>query len=90
MILCLRILALLSIAVCTQAADKFDIRSQGAKGNGESSDTAAIQAVIDACAQAGGGQVLFPPGRTAGGPRRSAARFDPSSNPRPCSSRTAL
>ncbi len=36
----------------------FDIRSFGAVGNGKTFDTEAIQAAIDACSAAGGGQVL--------------------------------
>lgn len=40
----------------------FSIRAFGAAGNGQAKDTAAIQAAIDACARAGGGRVLCPPG----------------------------
>ncbi len=41
---------------------KFDIRSYNAVGDGTTNDTAAIRAALDACAQAGGGTVFFPPG----------------------------
>ena len=49
------------------AANTFDIRSHGAKGDGATPDTAAIQSAIDACRDAGGGQVLFPAGRYLSG-----------------------
>lgn len=45
----------------------FNIREHGAAGDGRTLDTAAIAAAIDACATAGGGQVLFPPGRYLSG-----------------------
>lgn len=40
----------------------FDVRRYGAIGNNIIDDTAAIQNAITACAAAGGGIVLFPPG----------------------------
>ncbi len=45
----------------------FNILEYGAGGDGKELDTAAINKAIDACAGAGGGQVLFPPGRYLSG-----------------------
>jgi polygalacturonase len=45
------------------AEDKvFNVREHGAVGDGKSLDTAAIQKAFDACGEAGGGTVVFPPG----------------------------
>jgi len=41
----------------------WNVRAQGARGDGEQLDTRALQAAIDACGAAGGGTVYFPPGR---------------------------
>ena len=40
----------------------YDVRQFGAVGDGETLDTEAIQAAIDACTEAGGGMVLVAPG----------------------------
>ncbi len=44
-------------------AGVFDVREYGAAGDGKTLDTAAINKAVEACAQAGGGQVRFGPGR---------------------------
>ncbi len=44
------------------AARVYNIRNFGAKGDGKTLDTAALQAAIDACTREGGGTVLVPSG----------------------------
>lgn len=45
----------------------YNVRKFGAAGDGLTKDTSAIQQAIDACADAGGGKVLLPPGRYISG-----------------------
>jgi polygalacturonase len=40
----------------------FNVRDSGAKGDGTTKDTAALQKALDACAAAGGGEVFVPAG----------------------------
>ena len=51
----------------TGAAGVFDVREHGASGDGTTTDTEAINRAVAACAEAGGGQVRFPPGRYLSG-----------------------
>jgi hypothetical protein len=50
-----------------QSERVFKITEFGAKGDGSTIDTRAINEAIEACAAAGGGQVLVPPGRYLSG-----------------------
>lgn len=58
------LLALLAVAalLSNAGAGVFDVRDFGAAGDGRTPDTAPIQRALDACADAGGGTVKFPPG----------------------------
>ena len=46
----------------TEMDNTFTVYNYGAKGDGKTDDTSAIQAAIDACAKAGGGTVFLPQG----------------------------
>lgn len=50
-------------AASANAPDAFDVRKFGARGDGKTIDTAAIQRAIDKAAAAGGGTVFIPQGR---------------------------
>lgn len=59
----------ISVLACSgvlTAAD-FNVRDFGAKGDGKTLDHGIMQKAIDAAAAAGGGRVLFPPGRYLSG-----------------------
>lgn len=46
-----------------KAGDTYNVSDYGAQGDGETTNTKAIQAAIEACAKNGGGKVTFNPGR---------------------------
>src|SRR5208283_4781323 len=60
------VLAGLLLPQALAADSNFDIRSFGAKGDGSTKDTAAIQAAVDKAGSAGG-TVLIPPGNYPSG-----------------------
>jgi polygalacturonase len=58
----LSLLAVFGAASLMAAPKVFDVRDAGAKGDGKTLDTAAIQRALDDCGNAGGGTVRFPAG----------------------------
>lgn len=58
----LRCLATLCLASVTLAESRFNIADFGAKGDGHTLNTTAINAAVKACYDAGGGTVIVPPG----------------------------
>ena len=56
-------LLLTGCAVFHHEPARFDVHSLGATGNGTNKDTAAFQQAFDACARAGGGEVIVPAGK---------------------------
>ena len=60
-------LALSAVQTAFGASGVHDVREYGAKGDGTTADTAAINRAVAACGDSGGGQVRFPPGRYLSG-----------------------
>lgn len=60
-------LAMLATEPRAHAAVAINVRDRGAVGDGLADDTDALNAAVEACAAAGGGQVTFPPGRYLSG-----------------------
>lgn len=60
-------LVFLAVQAAFGAPGVHDVREHGAKGDGTTIDTAAINRAVAACGDAGGGQVRFPPGRYLSG-----------------------
>ena len=54
----------LCLTSLTVSAKEYNVIDFGAKANGTTKDTKAVQTAIDACTQAGGGTVLIPSGKT--------------------------
>lgn len=64
----LTLLAVLLVAAPVHASGICDARKYGAKGDGLTKDTHALQSAIDDCAQRGGGTVLLAGGTFLSGP----------------------
>ena len=73
----LKTLLLISLlSVSTAWAQVYNVRDYGAKGDGKILDSPAINAAINAAADAGGGQVLLPAGTYLSGSIRMKSNID--------------
>ena len=63
----LLIVAVLAQVLCVTAREHYNIRDFGAKGNGKSDNTEAINRAIAHCNEQGGGVVVVPAGRYLSG-----------------------
>jgi polygalacturonase len=61
------LVALVVFSACQHDAYEYTISSFGAKDDGKTVNTSAIQKAIDACHEAGGGKVVIPPGEFVSG-----------------------
>lgn len=62
---CLFFIGFVCVGLCSFAQEPgiFNVQHRGAKGDGHTLDTEAIQKTVDECAEKGGGTVFFPPGQ---------------------------
>src|SRR5438874_2399919 len=60
-------ITLLLLSPAALAATPLNVRDFGATGDGKTKDTVAIQKALDACAAAGGGEVVVPAGEYLSG-----------------------
>lgn len=69
-------LAFLSSALLTMAGGVFNVMDYGAKGDGKTLDSPAINAAIEAAVAEGGGQILLPAGTFLSGSIRLKSNID--------------
>ena len=70
------VLACLSIGIAARAADVFNVKDFGAKGDGVTLDSPAINAAIEEAVANGGGQVYLPTGTDLSGSIRLKSNID--------------
>lgn len=70
------VLACLSIGIAARAADVFNVKDFGAKGDGVTLDSPAINAAIEEAVANGGGQIYLPAGTYLSGSIRLKSNID--------------